>query len=187
MMYNMISIDQSLRATGITIWTEKDGYIFKLLGTVKTKDTKCPTIDYTRRIIMLKDEIKRLCLDYNIRKGILEGLSFGSLGATVFDLGGLAHATRMALIESGVDFIVIPPKTAKKHFTGSGNAKKEDMLQECHNRKYVIPITKKYTGGIIDFDDNVVDSLAFLQFLKAYHDGTLDPIYHDKVEYSTDQ
>jgi len=27
-MYNLIAIDQSLRGTGITIWTDKDGYIF---------------------------------------------------------------------------------------------------------------------------------------------------------------
>ena len=52
---NLISIDQSLRATGITIWTSKDGYIYHLIGTEKTKGTKCPTIDYTRRIIDLKN------------------------------------------------------------------------------------------------------------------------------------
>lgn len=185
-MYNLISIDQSLTATGITIWTEKTGYIFKLLSTKKTTDTKCPTIDYTRRIIELKDQIKAICQDYNIQKGIMEGLSFGSRGATVFDLGGLAHATRMALIESGVDFIVIPPKTAKKHFTGSGNAKKEDMIAEAHKRDIKVSIMKKYSKTLTDFDDNVVDSVAFMFFLREYLEDKLDKDFIDKVEYSTD-
>jgi len=144
------------------------------------------TIDYTRRIIELKDQIKAICQDYNIQKGIMEGLSFGSRGATVFDLGGLAHATRMALIESGVDFIVIPPKTAKKHFTGSGNAKKEDMIAEAHKRDIKVSIMKKYSKTLTDFDDNVVDSVAFMFFLREYLEDKLGADFIDKVEYSTD-
>ena len=186
-MYNMISIDQSLRGAGITIFTEKHGYIFKLLSTEKTKDTKCPTIDYTRRIITLKDQIKDLCFEYNIRKGIMEGLSYGSSNSSiVFDLGGLSHVIRIALIESGVDFIVIPPKTAKKYFTGNGNAKKTDMIAEAHNRDIKISIMKKYSKTITDFDDNVVDSVAFMFFLRDYLDNKLSEDFIDKVEYSTD-
>lgn len=186
-MYNLISIDQSLTGTGVVIWTEKEGYVFKLLSTSRTKGTKCPTIDYTRRILWLKEEIKRLCEEYHVQKGIIEGIAFGSQGRTVFDLGGLAHASRMAFIESGVDFIVIPPKTAKKYFTGSGNSDKMAMIAEAHNRQIKIPFTKKYSKTVTDFDDNLVDAFAFSCFLRAYHDNTLDPEFLDKVEYSTDE
>lgn len=186
MNYNLISIDQSLTATGIVIWTEKNGYDFQLYHTEKTKDTKCPTIDRTRRILHIKDEIKRICQENNIQKSIIEGMAFSSTANYAFDLGGLGHASRIALIESGVDIVVIPPKTAKKYFTGSGNANKQDMIAEAKNRNVKIPFMKKYSKILTDFDDNVVDALAFMFFLRELYDGTLSQEFLDKVEYSTD-
>jgi Holliday junction resolvasome RuvABC endonuclease subunit len=186
-MHNLMAIDQSLTGTGIVIWTEKDGYVFKILSTARTKGTKCPTIDYTRRILWLKEEIKTLCEEYHIQKGIIEGMAFGSKGRTVFDLGGLAHASRMALIEAGVDFIVIPPKTAKRYFTGSGNSDKMAMIAEAHKRQVKIPYMKKYSKDLTDFDDNIVDAFAFSCFLRDFHSDTLPADFIDKVEYSTDE
>jgi len=185
MNYNLISIDQSLTNTGIVVWTEKSGYVFRLFQTKKTKDTKCPTIDYTRRILEIKDEINRLCQEYSIQKGIIEGAAFGA-GGYLYDLGGLGHASRIALIESGVDIVVIPPKTAKKYFTGNGNANKQDMIAEAKNRNVKIPFMKKYSKILTDFDDNVVDAFCFMSFLRELYDGTLNPEFFDKVEYSTD-
>ena len=185
MTYNMISIDQSLTNTGIVVWTELSGYDFKLFQTEKTKNTKCPTIDYTRRIVMIKDEIKKICFENNIQKGIIEGAAFGANGH-LYDLGGLGHASRIALVECGVDFVVIPPKTAKKYFTGNGNANKQDMIEEAKNRKVKIPYMKKYSKILTDFDDNVVDSYCFMCFLRDLYDGKLDSEFLDKVEYSTD-
>jgi len=138
-----LGIDQSLTATGLTIYDGKD-FIYKIIKTEKTKGTKCPTIDYTRRLLIIKKEIKKALDDFNIIFAAMEGMSFGSRGSTIYDLGGLSHIIRELFIEEGIGFIVIPPKTLKKYWSGSGNANKIDMVKVAEDKGYDISLMKNY-------------------------------------------
>lgn len=183
----LLGIDQSLTSTGTTIFDGRD-YIFELIQTEKNRKTKCPTIDYTRRLMELKKAISLLIESNNISYMAMEGMSFGSRGSTVFDLGGLSHMIREVFLLNEVKFVVIPPKTLKKYWTGSGNANKEEMIEEATNRKIDIPIMKNYGTKKLPYmryDDNIVDSLALVRFLDDYLEGKL-PEYENVIEKSWD-
>ena len=182
-----LGIDQSLTSTGVTIYDGKD-FIYKLLQTEKTKGTKCPTIDYTRRLMSLKKQIKEVLDEYNITFAAMEGMSFGSRGSTIFDLGGLSHIIRELFVEEGIGFIVVPPKTLKKYWTGSGNANKDAMVQVAIDEEYHVPIEKNYgtkKAPNIKPDDNIVDSLALCRFLDDYKSKLIQE-YEDVIERSWD-
>ena len=51
--YNIMGVDQSLTGTGITIFDGKN-YSYNLIETTKTKNTKTPSIDYTRRLLKIR-------------------------------------------------------------------------------------------------------------------------------------
>lgn len=183
----LLGIDQSLTSTGITLF---DGieYSFELIQTEKTKKTKCPTIDYTRRLIQLKTRIAEIVEENNITHMAMEGMSYGSSGSTVFDLGGLSHLIRELFISKNIPFIVIPPKTLKKYWTGSGNANKELMILETDKKRISIPIRKNYgtkKEQKILADDNVVDSCALATFLHEYLQDKLRD-YEEIIEKSWD-
>ena len=87
-----------------------------------------------------------------------------------------------------VPFIVVPPKTLKKYWTGSGNADKTTMIDEAVKKGISVPITKNYgtkKSPDIRYDDNVIDSLALCHFLNAHLSGII-PEYDEKIERSVD-
>lgn len=177
-----MGLDQSFTGTGITIFP-KDYF---LIETEKTKNTKTPSIDNTRRIIKIRDEVKEILNKYKVTHICMEGLSYGSKGRSVMQIGGLTHILRELFIELNIKFIVIPPKTLKKWFTGNGNSNKFGMIEEAVKRDYDIPFVKNYgnkKNPNIQFDDNVVDSLAACLFCKDFIEGKADE-YKDLVELS---
>lgn len=180
-------LDQSMTGTGITI-SDNTNYNFYIIKSEKTKGTKCPSIDNTRRLIEISSKIKNIYINSKVEYVALEGLSFGSKGRSVMTLGGLSHMIRMALIELDVPFIVVPPKTLKKYWTGSGNSNKMAMIDEAVSKGINIDITKNYgtkKSPDIKPDDNVVDSLALCSFLDDYLKGNI-PDYENKIERSVD-
>lgn len=182
----LMGVDQSLTSTGITIW-DGEKYHWLTLSTVKTKGTKSPTIDYTRRLMDLSQDVGELIKEYGVEMVAIEGMSFSSTGRIVFDLGGLSHLLRAKFIELDTPFVVIPPTTLKKFWFGKGNAKKDDMIQAAIDRGYDIPITKNYgtkKNPDIKMDDNVVDSHALCIFIQELEANKLNPEFLDVVEYS---
>lgn len=180
---NLIAIDQSLTATGIAIH-DNNKFEIKLLKTKKNKSTKAPSIDYTKRIATITNDIEELCKAYNIKYAIIEGLSYGSRSRAMYDLGGLSHAIRMIFLDLEIKFAIIPPSVAKKYWTGNGGATKADMIQQTKNRGIEIPLIKKYGKGQEDIDDNCNDAVVFLIFLIDLLTENLDEGYKDKIEMS---
>lgn len=173
-----MGIDQSLTGTGITVF-DGSQYHYFLIKTEKTKNTKCPTIDDTKRLMKIWEEIDKLIHLYQVEFIALEGLSYGSKGKAIFQIGGLSHIIRAGLIENNIRFIVVPPTVVKKFWCGKGNANKILMLNEAENKKLKIPFLKKYKEfKEKKFDDNVVDSHALCCLLQDYEK------YKDVVECS---
>lgn len=180
---NYCAVDQSLVGTGIVSHVDGE-YRYNLISTEKDKESESPSIDYTRRILEIKDLIRNIVIEYEIKSAAIEGLSFASKGAVVFDLGGLQHIIRELFFELNIYFIVIPPKTLKKYWTGSGNASKQDMIDATKKKNIDIPILKKYKGGVMDFDDNINDACALLHFLMDYDKMGKARLFEDKIEKS---
>ncbi len=183
---NICGIDQSLTDTGLTFWSNGE-FSWATINTEKTKDTKNPSIDYTRRLIQIADNVEKMISEKNIDLIAIEGMSFSSTGAVVFDLGGLSHILRARFISLGKKFIVIPPTTLKKYWFGKGNANKDEMLQATIDRGYNIPMLKNYgtkKQPIMKMNDNVVDSMALCIFAKDMVEGKLSEDFLKNIEKS---
>jgi len=140
-----------------------------------TPPIESPSIEYTKRIVGIRDQIVTMCQERKYDYAIIEGLAYSSSGSVVFDLGGLSHMIREIFLKRNIKLIVIPPTVAKKYWTGKGNASKDDMVNETKKRGWKIPF---------NYDDNCNDAFVFLQFLKDFVEETLDKEWIDKVEYS---
>ena len=159
-------VDQSLTGSGITVYNSGE-YKYYLIESSK-EDSNSPSIEYTRRIMRIRDEIKKILEDNNVEYVGIEGMSFGSKGRSIFELGGLSHMIREMLLSEGIKFIVFPPTVVKKYWVGKGNAPKDAMIEEAENRKCNIDIMKNYGTKKKPnerFDDNVVDSRAICDFV----------------------
>ena len=176
---NVLGVDQSFTATGLTTF---DGKIFSFF-LIKTEFDKFKqkSIQYTERILYIKNEIEKIIDLYNIEYAAIEGMSYGSKRSIVFDLGGLSHCIRIVFIQKHVPYIIVPPKVLKKYWTNNGNADKLAMIHKAEERKIDIPYKKKYSK-ILLYDDNVVDSLALSQFIWDYKQSVLDESFIEKIE-----
>jgi len=176
-----MGIDQSLVGSGITVFSEGEEYYY-LISSSKTKNTKTPTIDYTKRLIKIVEDITEIIKKYKPDYICMEGMSYASRGNTLFELGGLSHMLRALYFTKDIKFIIIPPKTLKKYYTGSGNADKLAMIEEANKRGANIPFFKRIKKQTV-FDDNVVDSHALCCFVEDYLQGNCKD-YEDKIEKS---
>ncbi len=130
----------------------------------------------------IADEVKKLIDEYKPDYICQEGMSYGSKGQIIFDIGGLSHMLRALYFTKDIKFIIIPPKTLKKYYTGSGNADKLAMIEEANKRGANIPFFKRIKKQTV-FDDNVVDSHALCCFVEDYLQGNCKD-YEDKIEKS---
>lgn len=94
------------------------------------------------RMLSLIDQLDSY-LDFpQIQMVYLEGLSFGSKGRTVSQLGAVHYLTRIFLMQHNLQYKIITPTVLKKFVTGKGNSKKELIL---------LNVYKKWG---VEFDDN---------------------------------
>lgn len=167
---NIIGIDPSL--SGTAIYTGENYY---LLETKKEKSIDM-SIDYTNRIVELKNDIIKIILFHSPLIVGIEGISYGSVGRLV-ELGALSYFIRAEFIENNIPFIIIPPTVVKKYWTGKGSASKEMMINEALKRNISIPYYKKIKGQQV-IDDNCVDATAIASFTEDYINGII------QIEYS---
>ncbi len=177
----IMAIDQSLTGSGITIY--KDGeWNYDLISSKKTKGTKSPSIDYTKRLSQIVENYEKLIDKYSPEYIIIEGMSYGSQSSAIFELGGLSHLSRKLFLDKNIKFVVIPPKTLKKYFTQNGNADKNEMILQAELRGAEIPFFEKINKKEV-FNNNVVDSYAMACFMiDLLNDNCKDFI--EKIEKS---
>jgi crossover junction endodeoxyribonuclease RuvC len=94
------------------------------------------------RLIFLSEKFSKVVDEYLPERICIEGLSFGSKGQSVSQMGALHFITRIFLFKLGIKYIVIAPTQLKKFVTGTGQCKKELMLLKTY---------KKFN---IEFSDN---------------------------------
>lgn len=174
----IFGIDQSLTGTAVCVLNGSINPSFHLFSTEKNKEVS-QSVDYTFRIMSIRDSIKELIKQEKPNYIAMEGLSFGSVGRLA-ELGALSYFIRELFIGK-IPFIVIPPTVVKKYWTGKGNCGKDEMINEAIVRKIEIPFKKKYKKVIYP-DDNCVDSIAIASFLKDFLDKKLTEETVSKIE-----
>lgn len=158
----IIGIDPSLTGTGLC-WGDKTP-AFNLIGSTPSK----PDVRYRiTRFDDLAQQVAKICRPLCPKAIYIEGYSFGSQGAgkiSTCEYGGLLRFWLMANCDAKI--IEVPPKTLKKFFTGSGNAKK------CHMH-YAAATRYNQTES----NDNLIDAFALWRL------GMLDTMkYPDLID-----
>lgn len=148
---NLMSIDQSLSCSGIVIWV--DGK-FKTWDIIKT-DTKQGTI---LRIREIAKKLNELVKTHNIDYIVIESLPFGINSTSVRPLAALYYCIWNTCINLGIEFTEANVTAVKKSATGSGKAKKGDMIEallstapEVHAS--ILKAGVKKTTGLADLAD----------------------------------
>jgi crossover junction endodeoxyribonuclease RuvC len=150
-----VGIDHSMTGTGVVV-IDQDGCIHEQKLIKTTPDE----ID-EKRMTYIIDELSFIPKIVRLKRVYIEGPSFASTGQAVLQMGALHYLIRIFLYRKKVKYKIIAPGTLKKFITGSGAAKKEQML---------LHIYKKWN---VEFkDNNTADaySLARLALEEYYND-----------------
>lgn len=139
----ILGIDQSLTATGIVAISDK--------GIVHSETLRPKKMRGLKRLAFIKQHILHVVQTLKPHTVVFEGYAMGIRGGKVFDLGELGGILKLAVAENhpSIGIYVIPPKTLKKFFTGSGNADKDRMK---------LALVDNYS--IEMYDNDQVDALA---------------------------
>lgn len=84
----------------------------------------------------------------------LEGFSYGSISSSTLDLALYNSFLRIKLMERFGDecLVIISPSEGKKHLSGKGNAKKDDMIKAFINNR---------------LNDDILENNLFWQYCKS--------------------
>lgn len=134
MCKRIAGIDQSLNSTGIAIIDAETGLLLHSETIALNKNKKTPRLFGAPRLIYIRNRVMELLKQHQVDFVVLEGYSFGSRGASIFDLGEVGGALRVLVHDLGLPFEIVPPKTLKKYIAENGNADKETMLKSIEEK-----------------------------------------------------
>jgi len=151
---NIMGIDQSLGTTGIAIINDEHSFVCtETIKTDKVDSDLARCMDITNRVL-------RLCEIYKIKKVAFEGYAFTVRGNYSYRAGELGGILKYRLNEKMIEFKQVAIMAHKKKFTGSGKAKKED----------IIFYAKKIFN--IDVNEHEADALSIANFIVGEQNGS---------------
>jgi len=145
----VLGIDQSFTSSGIVILL--DGELLEAHRYCANKETN--RFAQAHEIAL---HIAKVIDDYEPDIIAIEGLAFGMRGNVTRDLGGLQFVIIAHLQEIKNKLVeILAPTTVKKFATGSGRAKKEEMIDKLPNlvHEHFIGLGVKKTTGLADLAD----------------------------------
>jgi len=145
----LMSIDQSLSSSGIIIWEDT---IQWALASSSKEDT------IIMRIKSITSQINDLISKYNVTHVVIESLPYGINSTSVRPLAGLYFCIGNLCEDLGVQFDESNVTAVKKYATGSGKAKKADMIEAAINAapklfKEIMSNNVRKTTGLADLAD----------------------------------
>jgi len=148
----IMSIDQSLTASGVTIWQggTLEGF------TVIKSDPKQETI---LRIRYILSELRKLVKEFNVTTIVIESLPFGINSTSVRPLAALHMMIQDLCMTEHLLFAESHVTKVKKLATGKGTAKKVDMFNATNDDSpefisLVLASGVKKTTGLYDLCDS---------------------------------
>jgi len=156
-----LGIDQSISNTGLTLLKKINDYEYKI---IESRAVSTPTsLETEDRILRIKQSVYEMIsdIDKNNLFISIEGLAYapGNTNNRAM-LFGLFFVLVTSFLENEIKYKIIPPTTLKKIFTGSGKAKKPEMLENTHEIEQIT--LSELTGIKIKakkFED-IIDSFA---------------------------
>jgi Holliday junction resolvasome RuvABC endonuclease subunit len=150
-MKKYLGIDQSYTGSGFCIINEACEVIeFGLIKSDKTQTSY-------ERALSTALQICDLIAHYNPDEVNIEGLAFGMTGNATRDLAGLLYTivNVTKLKHPSVAYVMHSPTTVKKRATGSGKAKKPEMIAALPEglRSAILERGIKKTTGLADIAD----------------------------------
>lgn len=118
----IVGLDLSLTGTGIATWCGDR----ILAETITTKLLGLPRMDYILQQVREFTKAADLV--------VIEGFSFGSRGAALFEIAGLGYLVRHDFWKREQKFLLVTPGQLKKFVTGKGNADKAIVIREVYKR-----------------------------------------------------
>lgn len=147
----IMGIDQSLTSTGICIIDGNTIVRTEVINTTKNNDDFIE--DVMARSARIAARIVKLVTFHNVTHVTIESPSLCSVGNATRSLAMLFAVIQHELRKAGFPPLSVPPKTLKKVATGSGNAKKEDMLNAVPAHVMVHLMHAPKTKGRYDLAD----------------------------------
>lgn len=149
-----VGVDHSMTGTAVVV-IDQDGCILEQ----KLITTSNNDIDEVRMTHII-DELSFIPKIVRLKRVYIEGPSYMSTGQAVLQMGALHYLIRIFLYRKKVKYKIIAPGTLKKFVTGSGAAKKEQMLLQTY---------KKW--GIEFKDNNTADAYGLARLaMQEYKD-----------------
>lgn len=124
MNYDAVGLDLSLTSTGYA-----DDEILESIA-VKTKGPQ--------RLIDIREKVMFNISLLNAPCVAIEGYSYGSRNSQAHSIGELGGVIRVALHESEIPYVDIPPTCRAKFATGKGNAGKNEVVSSVSARTGIV-------------------------------------------------
>lgn len=105
--------------------------------------------------------------DYQEMHVAMEGYSYGSSKSLTFNIAENAGVLKLYLLDLDIVPTIIPPTTAKKFFSGSGRANKEDMRAALVEKEGVDIVDWMGFKTLKSPAHDIVDSYAIALTLKG--------------------
>lgn len=122
----VVGLDLSLTSTGVATVTAT--------MTATERVTPPRGCTGTARLRHIRDAVTNRVAGVRPDLVTVEGYSYGSRVTHAHSLGELGGVIRLALTETGVHWVAIPPATLKRYATGRGNADKHEMVAAAIRR-----------------------------------------------------
>jgi Holliday junction resolvasome RuvABC endonuclease subunit len=151
---DVLGIDPSLNSLGYSYYSNCDELVTGTIVPKKLKGSERLNYHYKELGSLLAETPTRTVL-------ALEGYSMGSAGRgnnNVFKMGELGGIIRLVAWQSGIDILLVPPKTLKLYIAGNGNADKDKVISAVRE-EYGIDFTGR---------DDEADAFALMQFGFSY-------------------
>lgn len=117
---NLLGLDLSLTSTG-----------YSVNGTTGTISTKTKG---AQRLSIVTKSVLQICDNESVSCVLMEGYSFASRNSQAHSIGELGGCVRMALWESEIPYIEIPPTSRAKFATGKGNSGKTEVISAISSK-----------------------------------------------------
>lgn len=119
----VIGVDLSLSGTGIAEFGDEE---------VTWKTSPGEAIE--RRLASIRDVVLMTAKAHDRYCDLVTIEDFVTRSPAASTLGMVHGVVRVALMEAGIPFVLVPPASLKKYIAGKGNAKKDDMRMETFKR-----------------------------------------------------
>lgn len=145
----VIGIDQSYSSTGLVLLEDGELKEFHIIRSPKA-------LSIYERAEFLANAILMHANNFEPDIVGIEGLAFGMRGDATRDLAGLQFViVNKLMFEGNFAVDVVAPNAVKKHATGNGRAKKEELYEALpqNTQKLFLELGVKKTTGLFDLTD----------------------------------